>query len=77
MSVMKLGALGLMIAAAGLVASAAPAAAKSQKLTVTLEGVADGKVIPGDYAFCVPAAQDHVTLGPNKSPKISWSAGPA
>jgi Raf kinase inhibitor-like YbhB/YbcL family protein len=77
MSAMKLGALGLMIAAAGMVASAAPAAAKAQKLTVTVEGVANGKAIPGDYAFCVPAAQGHVTLGPNKSPKISWTAGPA
>jgi len=76
MSVMKLGALGLMIAAAGMVASSTPAAAKSQKLTVTIEGVASGKAIPGDYAFCVPAAQGHVTLGPNKSPKISWTAGP-
>lgn len=77
MSAMKLGALGLMIAAASMAASAVPASAKSQKLTVTVEGVTKGKAIPADYAFCVPADQGHVTLGPNKSPKISWSAGPA
>jgi Raf kinase inhibitor-like YbhB/YbcL family protein len=76
MSAMKLGALGLMVAAVGMAVFAAPASAKSQKLTVTVEGVAKGKAIPADYAFCVPAAQGHVTLGPNKSPHISWTAGP-
>jgi Raf kinase inhibitor-like YbhB/YbcL family protein len=67
------------LAAVGMTASALPAAAatqKTQKLTVTVEGVAKGKAIPADTAFCVPAAQGHVTLGPNKSPKIGWSAGP-
>jgi Raf kinase inhibitor-like YbhB/YbcL family protein len=73
---MKLGALGLLLAAVGMTASAAPALAKAQKLTVTIEGVANGKAIPAGYAFCVPAQQGHVTLGPNKSPKISWTAGP-
>jgi len=53
-----------------------PAMAASQKLTVTVEGISKGKAIPADYAFCVPADQGHVTMGPNKSPKISWSAGP-
>lgn len=76
MSPMKLGALGLLLAAVGMTASAAPALAKAQKMTVTIEGVANGKAIPADYAFCVPAQQGHVTLGPNKSPKISWTAGP-
>ncbi|MGH7123428.1 MAG: YbhB/YbcL family Raf kinase inhibitor-like protein [Stellaceae bacterium] len=76
MSAMKLGALGLLLAAVGVATSAVPAAAKSQKLTVTIEGVANGKAIPADYAFCVPAQQGHVTLGPNKSPKIGWTAGP-
>ncbi len=76
MSAMRLGALGLLIAAVGMTASAAPASAKAQKLTVTVEGVAKGKAIPGDYAFCVPADQGHVTMGPNKNPKVSWTAGP-
>ena len=72
MSGTKLGALGLLLAATVTL----PAVAAPQKLTVTVEGVSKGKAIPADYAFCVPAAQGHVTLGPNKSPKISWSAGP-
>lgn len=77
MSAMKLGALGLLLAAVGMTVTTASAATKAQKLTVTIEGVANGKAIPADYAFCVPAAQGHVTLGPNKSPKITWTAGPA
>ena len=76
MSAIKLGAVGLLLAAVCVTASAAPAVAKAQKLTVTVEGMASGKGIPADYAFCVPATQGHVTLGPNKSPKISWTAGP-
>ena len=76
MSALKLGAFGLLIAGIATMASAVPAVAKSQKLTVTVEGVSKGKAIPADYSFCVPADQGHVTLGPNKSPKISWSAGP-
>src|SRR5215470_3545574 len=77
MSAMKLGALGLLFAVVGVLASAGPAVAKSQKLAVTIEGMVSGKAIPPDHAFCVLAAQGHVGLGPNKSPKISWSAGPA
>ena len=76
MRAMRLGALGLMMAAAVTVASADPAAAASKKLSVTVEGISKGKAVPADNAFCVPAAQGHVTLGPNKSPRISWSAGP-
>ncbi len=77
MSAIRLGALGLMCAAAGVMAFTMPAAAKPQKLTVTIAGMANGKAIPADNAFCVPAAQGHVTLGPNKSPQIGWTAGPA
>ena len=73
MRAITVGAFGLLLAAAGM---ATPAAAASAKLTVTVCGVANGKAIPADNTFCVPAAQGHVTLGPNKSPKISWSGGP-
>ena len=76
MSAIKLGAIALLFTALGATASATPAVAKAQKLTVTVGGVTNGKAISADYAFCVPAAQGHVTLGPNKSPKISWTAGP-
>jgi len=72
MSAMKLGVLGLLLGAALTV----PAMAASQKLTVTVDGISKGKAIAADYAFCVPADQGHVTMGPNKSPKIGWSAGP-
>jgi Raf kinase inhibitor-like YbhB/YbcL family protein len=34
---------------------------------------ANGNTIPGDYAFCVPDEQNHVTFGGNKSPHVRWS----
>jgi Raf kinase inhibitor-like YbhB/YbcL family protein len=74
---MMSGACGLLAAAIGMAAHATPATAATPKLAVSVEGVAKGKVILDTYAFCVPAAQGHVTLGPNKSPKITWSPGPA
>ncbi len=33
--------------------------------------------IPGDYAFAVPNATEHVTLSANRNPQLSWSAAPA
>jgi Raf kinase inhibitor-like YbhB/YbcL family protein len=77
MGAMTSGACGLLAAALGMTVFAADAPALAPKLTVTVEGIASGKAIPETYAFCVSAAQGHVTLGPNKSPKITWSAGPA
>ncbi|MCA9547331.1 MAG: YbhB/YbcL family Raf kinase inhibitor-like protein [Myxococcales bacterium] len=47
------------------------------KLTVTVAGFADGAPIPGEFAFCVPAAEGHVTLAPNRNPAIAWSGAPA
>jgi Raf kinase inhibitor-like YbhB/YbcL family protein len=46
-------------------------------LTVTVSGIKPGGVIPGSFAYCVPAKQGHVSFGPNKSPAIRWSKGPA
>lgn len=37
----------------------------------------DGAPIPGELAFCIPAATDHVCLGGNHSPQLSWSEVPA
>lgn len=37
----------------------------------------DGAPIPGELAFCIPAATDHVCLGGNHSPQLSWSGVPA
>jgi len=46
-------------------------------LTVTIDGWSDGEPIPEKFAFCIPAAEGHVTMGQNKSPGISWSGAPA
>jgi Raf kinase inhibitor-like YbhB/YbcL family protein len=54
------------------VRAAGPAA-----LTVTVGGIRPGGVIPGVFAFCVPANQGHTTGGPNRSPGVSWPKGPA
>ena len=73
MSSIKLAASSILVAAmAALVA--APAAAASLK--VHLGGIGAGKPIPQKYTFCVPAEQGHVSRGPDKNPKISWSKGP-
>jgi Raf kinase inhibitor-like YbhB/YbcL family protein len=53
-----------------------PGAATAAALKVTVDNTANGKALPGQYAFCVPAQQGHVTLGANKNPKVSWSGAP-
>lgn len=52
-------------------------AAGVETLAVTVTGIKPGGVIPSVYAYCAPAAQGHVTDGPNRSPAIAWSKGPA
>lgn len=52
--------------------TAAPAAAFS----VQSGAYADGEAIPADYAFCVPAEENHVTMGTNKNPEITWANAP-
>lgn len=37
----------------------------------------DNQRIPGDYAFAVPHATEHVTLSANHNPQLSWSDAPA
>jgi Raf kinase inhibitor-like YbhB/YbcL family protein len=59
-----------------LAAAAGPAAALSA-LTVTVDRLKPGGAIPPTYAYCVRAAQGHVTDGPNRSPAVRWSRGPA
>lgn len=56
---------------------AAVDAARGAALTVTLGGIKSGGIIPGAFAYCVPAKQGHIAPGPNKSPAIAWSKGPA
>jgi len=37
----------------------------------------DGEKIPGEFAFCVPAATGHVCLGGNRNPHLAWRDAPA
>jgi Raf kinase inhibitor-like YbhB/YbcL family protein len=53
-----------------------PGMAMAAALKVTLDGVGNGEAMPAQYAFCVPAQQGHVTLGPDKNPTVSWSGAP-
>jgi Raf kinase inhibitor-like YbhB/YbcL family protein len=32
--------------------------------------------IPGEFAFCVPAEDGHVALGPNRNPQLYWTDAP-
>jgi hypothetical protein len=45
-------------------------------LTVRVDHVRSGGVIPNVYAYCVPARSGHTARGPNRSPAIAWSPGP-
>jgi len=64
-----------LLAVTGLLLPGAAATAAG-RLKVTVDDTANGKALPGQYAFCVPAAQGHVGLGANKNPKLSWSGAP-
>jgi Raf kinase inhibitor-like YbhB/YbcL family protein len=67
------GSLAVALTVAALLV---PGAATAAALKVTVDNTANGKVLPGQYAFCVPAQQGHVALGANKNPKLSWSGAP-
>jgi hypothetical protein len=45
-------------------------------LQVRIDAWENGASIPGKYAFCVPAKENHVALGENRSPSIRWSGAP-
>jgi Raf kinase inhibitor-like YbhB/YbcL family protein len=72
--------IGVLLAGCGLALfggrEALPAAGTSV-LTATLSGIKPGGVIPGTFAYCVPAKEGHIAFGPNRSPAITWSKGPA
>ena len=36
----------------------------------------NGKPIPGEFAFCIPADEGHVTMESNLSPHVRWSGVP-
>jgi Raf kinase inhibitor-like YbhB/YbcL family protein len=51
--------------------------ASAGTLEVSVDSIKDGKMLPTKYAFCMAAALGHATGGPDISPSISWSKGPA
>lgn len=67
----------LSCVALSVVAVAIGPVAGEGTLTVKVDGFKPGGVIPPAYAYCVPAQQGHTAPGPNRSPAISWSKGPA
>lgn len=36
----------------------------------------EGDPIPSEFAFCLPDADTHATLGPNRNPHLAWSGVP-
>ncbi len=41
------------------------------------DSFADNSPIPAEFAFGVPAAEGHMTLGANRNPHLRWSEAPA
>ena len=70
-----LGALALAVCWGSHPAAAADA--KPGSLRVSVDNIKrSNDPIPQQYAFCVPAAQNHTARGANKNPRIRWSKGP-
>ena len=46
-------------------------------MKLSSNSIVDGQPIPGDYAFCIPEPENHVTLGANINPHLAWSDLPA
>ena len=46
-------------------------------MKVVSNSFADNTTIPDEFAFGVPAPQDHMALGQNRSPHLKWSGAPA
>jgi Raf kinase inhibitor-like YbhB/YbcL family protein len=38
--------------------------------------LAEGEPIPGDFAFCLPNPESHVSFAPNRNPHLVWSDPP-
>lgn len=72
MAIYKIAIIGML--AAGAVLAAAPASARSLKVSV--DSFKNGGMMDNKFAFCAPAAQGHTIGGANLSPSISWSKGP-
>ncbi len=48
----------------------------SNTLSVTMDAWNDGARIPGQFAFCIPADEGHVSMSQNLSPDMAWSGAP-
>src|SRR5690606_41631212 len=46
-------------------------------MKLTSASCTDGARIPGEFAFCLPAAEGPVCLGANRNPQLAWSEVPA
>ena len=46
-------------------------------MKLSSQSFADGKPIPGEYAFCVIDPKSHVTTSRNRNPHFAWSEVPA
>jgi Raf kinase inhibitor-like YbhB/YbcL family protein len=46
-------------------------------MQLSSNSIADGQAIPGDYAFCVPDAENHVAFAANRNPHLAWTDLPA
>jgi Raf kinase inhibitor-like YbhB/YbcL family protein len=45
-------------------------------MKLSIPSFTNGAAIPGEYAFCIPAREGHVTLAPNRNPELRWSGVP-
>ncbi|NMG27343.1 YbhB/YbcL family Raf kinase inhibitor-like protein [Aromatoleum evansii] len=45
-------------------------------MRLSSQSFADGARIPGEFSFCIPAAEGHVCLGSNRNPHLAWSGVP-
>lgn len=45
-------------------------------MKITSTSFQSGRSIPDEFAFCVPDARNHVALGRNRNPQLSWSDVP-
>ena len=62
--------------AVALAASAGAAFASGATLKLSLEKTGPGNALPPENASCIATADGRDTPGQNKSPAISWTAGP-
>ena len=46
-------------------------------MKLSSESFSDGAAIPGEFAFCIPADEGHVSLADNRNPHLAWSDVPA